>query len=219
MWEYLSSSNLLSERARKNFRNRVVPYAEGVVVQSSGKAMRPEILLTDKRGIRTSGFKLTVDERVDVAIDTRRIIEPDVSDPPPAPSFEFITNHELVRPAIATVPFTGNYRQTPVSLQPRLIVGGHADLHWSAVYPENQSPDRGDVGVRLPFRTQRSWPKSLISAAALLLLIGVGLVTAAIHETDFSDLARAAMQTVGIGCISAAVAAAVKALDDIQRQK
>lgn len=219
MWEKLLESPLLSDEARHNFKDRTVAYAGEVRSQRSGEVIAPTEIQGGRRQIRMYGYSLSVDHRIEVDVNTRRIVERNRTDLPVGPDFEFITNPDLVQAAVPVVPFTGNYRQTPVSLYPKAVVGGRADLQWAPRFPGDEQRDtRGDTSLRIPFRTKRSWPWGLITLATLFMLAGVAMITLAVNQTSLPTFTRSALQAVGVTIISASVAFTTKALDDLRRQ-
>jgi hypothetical protein len=219
IWEKLLESQLLSGEARSNFKDRMVAYAGEIRSQSSGELIAPTEIQRGRNGIRTYGYSLSVDHRVEVDVHTRRIVERNRTDLPVGPDFEFITNPDLVQAAVPVVPFTGNYRQTPVSLLPKAIVGGRADLQWAPRFPSTEQRDtRGDTSLRIPFRTKRSWPWGLITLAVLFMLAGVAMITLAVTQRSLQTFTRSALQAVGVTIISASVAFTTKVLDDLRRQ-
>ncbi len=220
MWERPIQSPLLSDVARHNFEDRMVAFAGEVRNQGSGEkqSRRPRIQ-RNRRGISTYGYSLSVDHRVEVDVHTRRIVERNRTDLPVGPDFEFITNPDLLQAAVPVVPFTGNYRQTPVSLHPKAVVGGRADMQWTPRFPGSEQRDtRGDTSLRIPFRIKRSWPWGLIILATIFMLAGVTMITLAVTQKSLQSFARSALQAVGVTVISASVAFTSKVLDDLRWQ-
>lgn len=218
LWALFATSDRLSAEARMNFRGAVVPVAKSLFRQADGEHIESTEVEKSPRGSIVYGYNLRVDQRVGVELETRRIIEPNAADAPEAPDFDFVTSPELVRPTAASVPFTGNYRQTSIYVQPRVIVGGRTDLQWTPRYRSNKPRERRDVDLRIPFKVSRNWPVLPIVLALAGLLGGAGLIFAGINIDDLSDPARSAMQAVGVTLIAAGVGFVNRAFEDVRRQ-
>ncbi len=214
LWAVLAKSDRLSAEARANFRGAVVPVAKSLFRQADGVPIEPTEVEQSPRGSVVYGYDLRVDQRVGVELETRRIIEVNAPDAPEAPDFEFMTSPELVRPTAASVPFTGNYRQTAIYIQPRVIVDGRTDLHWAPRYRSNKPRERRDIDLRIPFKASGNWPVLPILLALIGLLGGVVLIF-----DDVSDATRSAAQAVGVTLIAAGVGFVNRAFEDVRRQK
>jgi hypothetical protein len=172
IWRLLVESPKLSRQARKQFTDRVVLYATGAHELGTAKAVKPEALgetqATDR--LPTQGYRLKVGKEYEIELEMRRVGSIGQPTPPPGPpDFELLNDTTTVRASSITVPFTGNYRQTPVWVRPLVHQAVPLDLWW---HPRANGTSDLNVGLRIPFVADRQVPWLSLVVAIVALVLG-----------------------------------------------
>lgn len=220
IWEVFAESPKLTPEVKERFAGKVVLYVEELRDQASSKKLESSDLLTTDNNRQMYGYNFEVGNAVDVQIGMRRIAARGGTTFDGAPDYRFATSPDLIDVDTPTIPFTGNYRSSTISLRPKRIVKGRADLQWMPVIagdPDRSSSD--GIQLRVPFGTRRHKPISLILSALFFLALGVISIVLAAMFTHWPSGARISLTALGPTLTGVAVALYTRILDNLDRQR